>query len=140
MASINVSCVPRNPDLLWLQAPNEHRSYNISHDRNVTVSRCRKGDGGLAKVMKSGMPEAILVHVRSAGFFQLFLACICQLDHSLINALVERWRPKTNTFHLPVGEATVTLQDVLVIWGLPIQGPAVTGVWVIVLYCSPDTF
>nr|XP_043638300.1 protein MAIN-LIKE 1-like [Erigeron canadensis] len=130
MASVKVSCVPRNPDLLWLQAPDEHRSYNVSHDRNVTVPRCRKGDGVLAEVMQAGVPEAVLVHVRSAGFFQLFLAGICQLDHSLINVLVERWRSETNTFHLPVGEATVTLQDVQVIWGLPIQGLAVTGVWV----------
>nr|XP_043639377.1 protein MAIN-LIKE 1-like [Erigeron canadensis] len=112
MASVNVNCVPRNPDLFWLQALDEHRSYNVSHNRNVTLPRCRKGDGGLAEVMQAGVPEAVLVHVKSAGFFQLFLAGICQLDHSLINALVERWRPETNTFHLPVGEATVTLQDV----------------------------
>jgi Plant mobile domain len=37
----------------------------------------------------------------------------CQLDKSLMTALVERWRPETSTFHLPVGELTVTLEDVL---------------------------
>lgn len=54
------------------------------------------------------------------------------LDHTLITSLVERWRPETRTFHLPVGEATVSLQvslqDVEVIWGLCIDGPPVTGV------------
>ncbi|XP_016195952.1 serine/threonine-protein phosphatase 7 long form homolog [Arachis ipaensis] len=46
---------------------------------------------------------------------------------ALLSALVERWRPETHTFHLPVGEVTVTLEDVSYILGLPINGEAVTG-------------
>ena len=49
------------------------------------------------------------------------------IDHAVIKALVERWRPETNTFHLPCGEATITLEDVAYIYGLPIDGPPVTG-------------
>ncbi|KAK6151101.1 hypothetical protein DH2020_016033 [Rehmannia glutinosa] len=41
--------------------------------------------------------------------------------------LVERWRPETHPFHFPIGEATVTLQDVAIIWGLPIDGDAVVS-------------
>ncbi|MFQ6652150.1 hypothetical protein Gotur_024148, partial [Gossypium turneri] len=42
--------------------------------------------------------------------------------------LVERWRPETHTFHLPCGECTVTLEDVALQLGLPIDGSPVTGV------------
>ncbi|CAN1811834.1 Serine/threonine-protein phosphatase 7 long form homolog [Linum perenne] len=36
----------------------------------------------------------------------------------LVTSLLERWRPKTNTFHLVAGEATITLEDVEVLTGL----------------------
>ncbi|QHO46710.1 uncharacterized protein DS421_6g189940 [Arachis hypogaea] len=46
---------------------------------------------------------------------------------ALLSALVEPWKPETHTFHLPVSEVTVTLEDVSYILGLPINGEAVTG-------------
>ncbi|XP_040956146.1 serine/threonine-protein phosphatase 7 long form homolog [Gossypium hirsutum] len=39
-----------------------------------------------------------------------------------------RWRPETHTFHFPCGECTVTLEDVALQVGLPIDGSPVTGV------------
>ena len=47
------------------------------------------------------------------------------IDWPLITCLVERWRPETHTFHVPVGEMTITLQDVAIILDLRINGPAV---------------
>ncbi|MBA0799765.1 hypothetical protein Gohar_010259 [Gossypium harknessii] len=48
-----------------------------------------------------------------------------KLDPSLIS-LVERWRLETHTFHLPYGECTITLEDVSLQLGLPINGEVVT--------------
>ena len=44
------------------------------------------------------------------------------IDPGLLAGLLERWRPETHTFHLPVGEMTVTLEDVSCLWALPTRG------------------
>lgn len=49
-----------------------------------------------------------------------------QNDIRLITALVERWRPETNTFHFSCGEMTITLEDVYMILGLPVTGRPLT--------------
>jgi len=64
------------------------------------------------------MEEALVM----VGLYQMANLHHCRIDKGLITALVERWRPETNTFHLPVGECTVTLEDVSCLWGLAVNG------------------
>ncbi|KAG8499333.1 hypothetical protein CXB51_005850 [Gossypium anomalum] len=67
-------------------------------------------------------------YLREAGFWHLAtIGRGCKLDPKLISALIERWRPETYNFHLPCGECTITLEDVHLQLGLPVDGYAVTG-------------
>ncbi|CAN0838216.1 Serine/threonine-protein phosphatase 7 long form homolog [Linum grandiflorum] len=45
-------------------------------------------------------------------------------DPQLITALMERWRPETNTFHMYHREVSITLQDVAHLTGLLVTGDA----------------
>jgi len=49
-------------------------------------------------------------------------------NHVLLTTLVERWRIETHTFHFCLGETTVTLEDVELVLGLPIDGEVVTRI------------
>ncbi|KAF7815931.1 serine/threonine-protein phosphatase 7 long form-like protein [Senna tora] len=72
-------------------------------------------------------PSELLPYLRQAGFYGAALSGFFPADKALISALVERWRPETHTFHMPMGEVTITLQDVAVQMGLPVDGEAVVG-------------
>ncbi|RYQ82969.1 hypothetical protein Ahy_B10g101578 [Arachis hypogaea] len=66
-------------------------------------------------------------HLRITGFYHVSQIGIVQCQKALVNALIERWHPDTHTFHLPIGECSVTLEDVALILGLPTDGLPVTG-------------
>ncbi|KAL0461798.1 UNVERIFIED_CONTAM: Serine/threonine-protein phosphatase 7 long form [Sesamum latifolium] len=70
----------------------------------------------------------VLQVLQNMGFLGILQCGHIEIDTHLITALVERWRPETHTFHFSVGEATITLQDIAVIWALPIEGNLITGV------------
>uniref|UniRef100_A0A8I6YJU6 Aminotransferase-like plant mobile domain-containing protein n=1 Tax=Hordeum vulgare subsp. vulgare TaxID=112509 RepID=A0A8I6YJU6_HORVV len=49
------------------------------------------------------------------------------LNATALTALTDHWRPEMHSFHLPLGEMSVTLEDITMITGLPIEGRALTG-------------
>eukprot|EP00261_Vitis_vinifera_P039130 XP_019080373.1 PREDICTED: serine/threonine-protein phosphatase 7 long form homolog [Vitis vinifera] len=73
------------------------------------------------------MDPRLRPYIIQSGFYGVYRIGHITLDWGLITSLVERWRPETHTFHLPVGEMTITLQDVAVILGLRIHGLPITG-------------
>ncbi|QHO13611.1 uncharacterized protein DS421_15g516950 [Arachis hypogaea] len=71
--------------------------------------------------------ERVEDHLRITGFYHVSQIGIVQCQKALVNALIERWYPDTHTFHLPIGECAVTLEDVALIIGLSTDGLPVTG-------------
>ncbi|MFQ6621354.1 hypothetical protein Gotur_001870, partial [Gossypium turneri] len=71
-------------------------------------------------LVENYLQEAGFWHVATVGWG-------CKLDSKLISALIERWRLETHIFHLPCGECTITLEDVSLQLGLPVDGHPVTG-------------
>ena len=65
-------------------------------------------------------------YIEATDLTGLFKVPDMEVDHALITALVERWRPETHTFHLPHGEIGITLQDIEVMLGIPVDGLLVT--------------
>jgi hypothetical protein len=45
-------------------------------------------------------------------------------DAPLIAAFMDRWRSETHTFHLPVGEMTLSLEDAAMLGGMTCAGQA----------------
>ena len=86
---------------------------------------CRGRTKEMANVqMQDNRVVDIMKLLRLEGLFRVPSK---EIDHCLVSALVERWRPETHTFHLPHGEMSITLQDVEVIFGLPIDGEVLVG-------------
>lgn len=49
------------------------------------------------------------------------------INKQLISAFVDRYQPDTNTFHMPFGELTITLDDVGTILGIPLTGRSISA-------------
>lgn len=101
-----------------------HISRDIWHGSQLRLLRVRHSPGARHRDPHEKMMQYLL----RSGFVGPAHMGYCEIDHSLITALVERWRPETHTFHMPTGECTITLQDIAYLTGLPIDGMPITGV------------
>lgn len=64
---------------------------------------------------------------KKAGIFEAIMSTKCFIveNKNLVFGVVEKWCPETNTFVFPWIEATITLEDVLVLGGYPVLGDPV---------------
>ncbi|KAH1246462.1 Protein MAIN-LIKE 1 [Glycine max] len=75
------------------------------------------------KVQKFGrLAPEIEGLVAATGLSPLITCSVDTGDRGLISAFMERWHKETSSFHLPVGELTITLDDVVSLLHLPILG------------------
>ena len=75
------------------------------------------------KVKKFGRPTPEIEGLVAATGLSPLIACsIDNGDRGLIFTFLEWWHKETSSFHLPVGELTITLDDVTSLFHLPIIG------------------
>lgn len=130
MANVQARSEPRKGELLWLQQQQQqrHRSYSLFYDLiQDTPQKAKRWDlklwGHIESLENEQIHEEVFSYITSASFGGVLL------DRALVTELVEMWRSETHTFHFSVGEATITLQDVQFLRGLPIHRPIVSGMW-----------
>ncbi|XP_012851867.1 PREDICTED: serine/threonine-protein phosphatase 7 long form homolog [Erythranthe guttata] len=118
---------PRNTSLLRLQG--RHRSSDLGEANIDDVVRARRADHGIWTLFPAGVHPhpRVMQLIYTMGFYGVYRCRRMKVDFHLITALIERWREETHTFHFRIGEATITLQDIALLWGLPINGIPVIG-------------
>uniref|UniRef100_A0A1S4BFW3 Serine/threonine-protein phosphatase 7 long form homolog n=1 Tax=Nicotiana tabacum TaxID=4097 RepID=A0A1S4BFW3_TOBAC len=115
---------PAEDQLLVLQG--DHRSSFVWEGQlSMQPLRPRRPDDLWEFIGEHPFHARVVARLQATGFYTIFELGWMQLDWSLITALVEQWRPETHTSHLPTGEATITLEDVQVLYGLRVYGRAV---------------
>lgn len=109
---------PRDPSILTDFA--EHVAHSIwSKQERPDLKLVSHG----RKVYKIGRPTPeIKGLIVGTGLSPLIRYSVITTDPRLISAFVKRWHRETSTFHLPVGELTITLDDVASLLHLPITG------------------
>ncbi|XP_070057262.1 serine/threonine-protein phosphatase 7 long form homolog [Nicotiana tomentosiformis] len=111
---------PASLELLLLQA--EHRSSYIWEGQLLAQTfHARRVDDTWDFLRAHHLHPRIVRRLQDMGNPMIIEIGRLQLDWSLITALIEQWRPETHTFHLPIGEATITLQDVEVLYRLSVD-------------------
>ncbi|XP_028199521.1 uncharacterized protein LOC114384011 [Glycine soja] len=75
------------------------------------------------KVEKFGRLAPDIEGLVAATGLSPLIACLLDTgDQGLISTFAERWHKKTSNFHLPIGDETITLDDVASLLLLPITG------------------
>ncbi|CAN1812080.1 Serine/threonine-protein phosphatase 7 long form homolog [Linum perenne] len=110
---------PSDCSLLW--GENKHRASLVWRDHQA------------CKALKLRQrSSALTLHPQYETFFRgcglyFVVSLLGQTPcKELVTALLKRWRPETNTFHLLQGKTTITLEDVEVLTSLPTRGLSIS--------------
>jgi len=87
----------------------------ISHGKKLSITN-------LTLPMPGEINDWFWDQVNGSGLTPLLSSGYENISHGFVCAMTERWHGETSSFHLPVGEMTITLDDVACLLGIPIIG------------------
>jgi len=97
--------------------------FFLFHVRKVRVVKpINRGDKILSLRRPNDNQDWFWRPLRESGLHDLVYLGYVTMPHALLMTLCERWHPETNSFHMDLGEMTVTLDDVTCLTHLPIEG------------------
>ncbi|KAJ1399036.1 Aminotransferase-like, plant mobile domain [Sesbania bispinosa] len=109
-------------------APVQPDVYGGGPEDTSILRTFHRHDRGTLKVVSHGrkLTEPLDAYIRgigdNPGLASLINCTHSLVDRGLLSAFVERWHKDTCSFHLPVGEMTITLDDVSSLLHLPVIG------------------
>jgi len=92
-----------------------HRVNGVSHGKKLTLSNLFLPHLGVQN-------QWFWHEVNTSALTPLLNTGYNKISHGFVCALSERWHEETNNFHIPVGEMTITLDDLACLLGIPITG------------------
>ncbi|KAK1432028.1 hypothetical protein QVD17_08907 [Tagetes erecta] len=102
---------PIDHNVLYLEEEHRVRKLWTEPEWGLTCDiDVKHGEGSFWDSVYKGnlyISEGVMGKLEVAGFKGVFSWGYRKVDRALIQALIERWRPETNTFHLPIGERII---------------------------------
>ncbi|PNX97562.1 IMP dehydrogenase/GMP reductase related [Trifolium pratense] len=95
---------------IWDAAGNDHEVPSASRKKVINIDKPPRSERWFWDPLEA------------SGLEPITRANFSVLDYGFIWAFVEIWYPETSTFHLPLGELGITLDDAQCLLHLPIQG------------------
>jgi len=93
----------------------KHRVKGISHGKKLSLKN-------LTILQPCEQNQWFWDEVNMSGLTPLLASGYENISHGFVCAMSDRWHEETNNFHLPVGEMTITLDDVACLLGISITG------------------
>ncbi|GAU47201.1 hypothetical protein TSUD_89100 [Trifolium subterraneum] len=126
-SNVQEESYPGGPrDLSLLKNYHKHRAIPIwyAQPKDPILNKSLRCIASANKVKKIEKPtqDWFWEYIIASGLEPLVRSNFNVLDYGVLWAFAERWHPETSTFHLPIGEMGITLDDVQCLLHISIQG------------------
>ncbi|RWR93681.1 serine/threonine-protein phosphatase 7 long form isoform X1 [Cinnamomum micranthum f. kanehirae] len=119
--------VPRTSRIRPIASNRRLRQRFVADEAEEDEDDWRNSRGAYKFEPATQFPDAYCYkYLAAAGLAPLVATSYRFINKNMVSAFVEIWQPETNTFHMPFGEITITLDDVSTILGISLIGKSLS--------------